>query len=115
MVDYLVREEKSILNVEETKKAISQSIKKSGLTDKQISKEVGVSIQAVNAWKNAKKLPFIDNLFTLSKILGVRVDELLIANSTDFVIENVDKQDLETILNRITEYHEKLKEVVIKM
>ena len=115
MMDYVVREESLILNVEETKKAISNSIKKSGLTDKQISKEVVVSIQAVNGWKNARKLPSIDNLFTLSKILGVRVDELLVANSREITIENVDKQDLETILNRLTDYHEKVKEVIIKL
>ena len=67
------------LDAKATSRRISAMIKKSGLTDKQIGEVMNLSSQAVNKWRNCKCLPDIENLYTLSRILDVSVEEFLVS------------------------------------
>ncbi|WP_353462834.1 helix-turn-helix transcriptional regulator [Mammaliicoccus sciuri] len=48
-----------------------------GLTQKELSESINVSIQSINKWENKKVLPDAINLLALAKFYGVSVDYLL--------------------------------------
>ena len=66
------------LDMVATGQMISQLIKKSGLSTREISEQMNLSVQAVSKWRNGYSLPELENLFILSRILGVRVDDFLV-------------------------------------
>jgi len=51
--------------------------KRAGLSQEQLSEQVGVSRQAVGKWESGQALPDIENLIRLSRVLGTTVDALL--------------------------------------
>ena len=65
------------LDVAETGKRIGNLIDKSGLNDKALAEKMKVSVQAINKWRHGHSIPDIENLYLLSRIIGVSVDELL--------------------------------------
>ena len=66
------------LNNEATEKRIGNLIDKSGLNDKELSEKMNVSVQAINKWRHSKGFPDIENLCILSRLLGCKVDDLLV-------------------------------------
>lgn len=66
------------IDVEASCKRIAQIIDESGFSDKSIAKMMRLSVQAINKWRNGHNLPDIENLFILSRILGVKVDDFLV-------------------------------------
>lgn len=68
----------SSLDMEASCKRIAQIIDESGIPDKKIAAMMGISVQAINKWRNRHNLPSVDNLFVLSRILGVKVDDFLV-------------------------------------
>lgn len=65
------------IDVEASCKRIAQLIDESGFSNKNIAEMMGLSVQAINKWRNGHNLPDIENLFILSRILGVKVDDFL--------------------------------------
>ncbi|MGN0438327.1 MAG: helix-turn-helix domain-containing protein [Lachnospiraceae bacterium] len=61
-----------------TGKKISRLIDESGLTDKKLGEIMGLSVQSINKWRHGRNLPDIENLFILSRILGIKVDDFLV-------------------------------------
>lgn len=51
--------------------------KEKGLSQECVAQKIGVSVQSVSLWEENKTVPSIENLVTLSEILGVTVDEVL--------------------------------------
>ena len=49
----------------------------SGFTQTALAEMLGVSSQAVSSWENSTSLPDIENLYNLSRLLNVTVDELV--------------------------------------
>lgn len=66
------------LNNVATEKRIGNLIDKSGLNDKELSEKMNVSVQAINKWRHSKGFPDIENLCILSRLLGCKVDDLLV-------------------------------------
>jgi len=66
------------MDMEATKKNICEMIKTKGLTDRAIAEKMGVTPQAVNKWRHKGTFLVIDNLYILSGMLGVSIDELII-------------------------------------
>lgn len=64
---------------EATKIQIGRLIDESGFSDKELSDMLGITIQASNRWRHARVLPDLENLFLLAQILGVKVDDFLVA------------------------------------
>jgi transcriptional regulator with XRE-family HTH domain len=55
--------------------SVYRKIKK--ITQIQMSKELGVSTVTLSSWETGKSLPNINQLYKISKILGVQMEELL--------------------------------------
>lgn len=64
---------------EATKLQIGKLIEESRISDKELSDLLGITIQAANRWRHARVLPDLENLFLLAQILGVKVDDFLVA------------------------------------
>lgn len=54
---------------------VYRKIKK--LPQKQVAKQLGVSTVTLSSWETGKSLPNINQLYKISKILGVQMEELL--------------------------------------
>lgn len=66
------------INVEETCKRIGGFIDKSGLSDKKLGNMMGLSVQSINKWRHGYTMPDIENLYILSRIMGIKVDDFLV-------------------------------------
>jgi len=66
------------INMDATVKKISKLIDESGLSDKELGGIMGLSVQSINKWRHGHNLPDIENLFFLSRILGIKVDDFLV-------------------------------------
>ena len=53
-------------------------IEAKGLKDKIIADRLGITPQAVNKWRHKGTFFVLENLYVLSGILGVSVDDLLV-------------------------------------
>lgn len=51
--------------------------KKLGLSQEQFAEKINVSRQAITKWENDSGIPDIDNLISISKIMGISLDELV--------------------------------------
>lgn len=60
-----------------SKDRLMRLMEESHLSDKEFSQLLGVSIQAVNKWRNGYGFPDYDSILPLSRILGVTVDDIL--------------------------------------
>lgn len=67
------------IDVDATSERISNLINASGLDDKTISEQIRVTPQAVNRWRNKASLATVDNLYALSGILGIAMDNFFVA------------------------------------
>lgn len=85
-------------DMDATSKKISQLIDESGLTDKELGEIMGLSVQSINKWRHGHNIPDIENLFFLSRIFGIKVD--------DFLIPSVIKPQLVAECELITEAKE---------
>lgn len=61
-----------------TGKQISCLIEKSGLSNKEIGERMNISVQAIYKWRHGTSFPDIENLYILSRILGVKVDDFFV-------------------------------------
>ena len=69
------------IDMDATSKKISRLIDESNLTDKELGKLMGLSVQAINKWRHGHNFPDIENLFILSRIFGIKVDDFRPATS----------------------------------
>ena len=68
------------MDVEATKRNICEIIDSKGLKDKVIAEKLGITPQAVNKWRHKGTFLVIDNLYILSGMLGISIDELIVPN-----------------------------------
>jgi DNA-binding Xre family transcriptional regulator len=66
------------LDLDATKKRVCELIKAKGLKDKTIAEKLGITPQAVNKWRHKGTFFVLENLYVLSGLLGVSVDDLLV-------------------------------------
>ena len=52
--------------------------KERGLSVKEISKNLAVSVQTVYHWQNGLSLPSVDNLVMISELFEVPIDDLIV-------------------------------------
>ena len=78
---------------------IAELRKEKGLTQEELSKQLGLSSQAVSKWEKDISCPDIMILPSLAKILGVSIESLLTGEAeTKYVPEETRKSFEETIL-----------------
>lgn len=96
------------INMDATSKRISQLIDESGLTDKELSRMMGLSVQSINKWRHGHNLPDIENLFILSRIFGVKVDDFFVPQiQGEEHVEN----SAASMLRRVCAYYVRLRKM----
>ena len=76
MCDYVSMETRD-LNLEKIQIRLRQAIKESGIPQKEIAKEIGVSAQTVSKYMRADVFPALDTLAKLCRLLDVSADYIL--------------------------------------
>ena len=66
------------IDMEATSRRIAWFIDNSGLSDREFGESMGLTVQSINKWRHARNLPDIENLYILSRILGVKVDDFIV-------------------------------------
>lgn len=66
------------IDVKATGERIDELMKKHQLTDKALAGLLGISIQSVNKWRHGKNLPDTENLYILSRILDITIEDILV-------------------------------------
>ena len=79
---------------------------RAGLSQEQLAEKINVSRQAVTKWENDSGMPGIDNLISLSKVMGISLDELVMGEKimkiTEFEqIKNVEIDIVKKVLQEI--------------
>ena len=67
-----------MVNITDTGKNLKELIKIAGLTVQEVATRLYVTEQAVYRWCNGKTLPSIDNLVELSKLIDVKIEDILV-------------------------------------
>ena len=78
-----------------------------GFTVKDVQEYLGLgSVQSVYHWLNGLSIPTVDNLYALSYLFQVPVDDLICGNRSRFLTDTEQAQ-----LRRLRVYYEKFKEI----
>ena len=67
------------IDIEATCRRIAVYIKDSGMSDRELGEMLGTTVQSVNKWRHAHNLPDIENMFMMSRIFGVLLDDMIVA------------------------------------
>lgn len=86
------------INQVETGKKLKQMIEKAGYDVKYIQKYLQLSCpQSIYKWYKGKRLPSIEHLFALSRLLNVHMEELLVQQDETLLQSEISKiTDLQT-------------------
>ncbi len=100
------------LNEQATRERISRLIKESGKSNKELGDLLVLREQTISKWRNCKGIPDLENLYLLSRIFNVKVDDMLVPN-TDLVFlkEKIEYAENTAQLGRIKLYAEKIKSI----
>lgn len=66
---------------------LDELMAQAGLTEPELSRQIGVGIRIINDWKRRRKIPRLDNALALSKALGVSL--LVVAEAVGLNVEGV--------------------------
>lgn len=66
-----------------TTKRIGELISESGMSDRKIAELMGLKSQTINKWRHGNGLPDMENLFMLSRILGIQMDDFFVIQTKD--------------------------------
>lgn len=103
-----------------TREKVCTLLNERGLTDRVLSERIGISRQAVNKWRHKKNFVDIENLYILSGILRMKVDDLLVprrrSQERAVLIEtngNIEDSDNQRI-KRLEQYYTLIMDVMRK-
>ncbi|MDB9514781.1 helix-turn-helix transcriptional regulator [Kamptonema animale CS-326] len=66
---------------------LDELMAKAGLTEPELSRQIGVGLRIINDWKRRRKIPRLDNALALSKALGVSL--LVVAEAVGLDVEGI--------------------------
>lgn len=61
--------------------------KKNGFSQEELAEKIGVSRQAVSKWERSESSPDTENLIALSKIYGVKIDDMLNEEVNEYTVD----------------------------
>ena len=80
----IVSAEPGGIDVKQTGKQMKETCRQKGITVKTIQKELYIgSFQSIYAWFSGKTLPSLDNMYRLSRRLGVPMEALIAGAAKD--------------------------------
>ncbi len=98
------------INKSETGIKLRKMMDVKGVSATDVQKYLGLGcVQSVYRWFSGVSMPTVDNLYALSKLLGVSVDELLCGDRTRNVEDTPSKRH-STCEERIYIYYQKINE-----
>lgn len=72
------------INLEKTGERLKKAMDDVGIEVKYVQRYLGLTCpQSIYKWFKGKALPSVDNLYALSKLLGVHMEDLLVVEQTD--------------------------------
>ena len=74
---------RTVVDIPATGRNIKARVKSMKLKRTAVAEELGISEQAVYKWFRGEALPDIPHLFTLSRLLGCTVDDLISTQEID--------------------------------
>lgn len=87
-----------LINLKETGKNLRKIMKERGITVKEVQHYLGLgSVQSVYHWLNGISLPSLDNLYALSVLFGLSMDELICGNKEELMgKKEIEDSDIDT-------------------
>ena len=79
--------QKSGTNSSKEAVTLDELMANAGLTEPELSRQIGVGLRIINDWKRRRKIPRLDNALALSKALGVPL--LVVAEAVGLNIEGI--------------------------
>lgn len=86
-VMFLNVRENTLIGIDTVKtgEQIKKLCQERGCTVRQIHEQLGVAKQSAYAWFEGRTLPSLDNIYQLSKLLGVSIDQMLVGKGREAV------------------------------
>lgn len=76
------------IDVKTTGKRIKRLCEERGVTVKDIQEELNIgAFQSIYNWFSGKTLPSLDNMYRLSKMLNVAMEDIIVDNSNRIIID----------------------------
>lgn len=79
--DYSDRTGIIVADMRATTQRIRELITESGKSDKEIGEQMGLTVQTINKWRHGDGIPDTENLFMLSRILGIQMDDFFVVRT----------------------------------
>lgn len=99
-----------LINKQETGVNLRRIMDMRGITPKDVQEYLGLGcVQSVYRWIDGINMPTIDNLYALSELLQVPIDEIVRGNRAPIVLDIIIKP-LDSRESRLCAYYEKLLE-----
>lgn len=70
------------IDIKKTGEKIMDLLTESNIDVKTLANTIGVSNQSVYKWVNGRSLPTLENIYQISKILNVPIDDIVIGNDS---------------------------------
>ena len=97
-----------LINKRETGVNLRRIMDKRGITPKDIQQYLGLGcVQSVYRWLDGISMPTVDNLYALSELFQMPMDEIVCGNRAPLVPDNA-IEALDTCGRRLYAYYEKL-------
>lgn len=104
----------SNIDMIQTGKRIKHVIESAGYTPRMIQDCLHLScVQPIYRWYKGLILPSLDHLFTISELLGVHMEELLVKKNAVSTIYNEEQSYSKTTQKRFIEYYKKIYQSVV--
>ena len=96
----------------ETGLRLRKIMEERGINVKQVQEYLGLAcVQSVYHWLNGCSMPTIDNLYALSELFKVSIDEMVCGNRQS-IIPKMNEKDLSTYNRRLYVYYVKLNKII---
>ncbi len=97
------------MDMVETGKRLKRMIESAGYTPRMIQDYLHLScVQPIYRWYKGVILPSVDNLFMLSELLGVHMEEFLVKKPVVFVVYDIAQYDSQVTQKRYIEYYRRI-------
>lgn len=104
----------STIDMQKTGKRLKYMIESAGYTPKIIQSQLHLScVQPIYRWYKGLILPSVDHLLTLSELLNVHMEDLLVKQNAMLIIYNVEQSNSQTAKKCLVEYYKRLYRSVV--
>ena len=101
------------IDMQRTGRKLKKMIEAAGYTPRMIQDYLHLScVQPIYRWYKGQILPSVDNLFMLSELLDVHMEELLVKKNVPLLIYEIEQGAFQDLQKRLSTYYKKIYELV---